>query len=61
MENQFPIKKQTKFLQIYLTSIGAAHFNRNLPYEIYNTAIEILEFREFDLDLDTLKKLYITF
>lgn len=55
------LKSKQSFCKYYLTSVKAAHFNKNLLYETYNNAVGVLEFRELDSDLGTLKKLYITF
>lgn len=57
----FLLKRKESFYKYYLTSVKAAHFNRNSLYEICNNAIGVLEFRELDSDLGILKKLYITF
>lgn len=57
----FLSKSKQSFYKYYLTSVGVAHFNRNLLYKIYNRAIGVLEFGELDSDLGNPKKLYVTF
>lgn len=57
----FLSKSKQSLCKYYLTSVGVAHFNRNLLYKIYNRTIGVLEFRELDSDLGNPKKLYITF